>query len=113
MYLWRSPYVNLRSHLSELSLEELRAVIDDDPDVDLSGDSFESKAVPEGTQLTVHGELSASGDTTTIEGTSDTPFVVSDGGIGAVRETLRQRTVKYALFLVTVSIPALMVLGSL
>lgn len=67
VYLWNSPYVHLSSHLAEMSLERLRAVVDGDPDIDLSDDYFASKAVPEGTRLTVHGELSVSGETPTIE----------------------------------------------
>lgn len=99
VYLWNSPYVHLSSHLAEMSLERLRAVVDGDPDIDLSDDYFASKAVPEGTRLTVHGELSVSGETPTIEGTDDTPFFVSDGGLDAIRSDLRRRTLEYSVYL--------------
>lgn len=82
-----------------MSLERLRAVVDGDPDIDLSDDYFASKAVPEGTRLTVHGELSVSGETPTIEGTDDTPFFVSDGGLDAIRSDLRRRTLEYSVYL--------------
>ncbi|MFC4553219.1 MULTISPECIES: hypothetical protein [Halorussus] len=99
VYLWNSPYFHLSSHSAELSLERLRGIIDDDPDVDLQNDYFASKAVPEGTRLTVHGELSVEGGTPTIEGTDDTPFFVSDGGVDAIRRNLRRRALEYGAFL--------------
>lgn len=100
VYLWRSPYVQLSNHLAEMPLERLRSAIDNDPDIDLNNDYFMSKGVPEGTQLAVHGELSVKGGTPTIEGTDDTPFFVSDGGIGAIHSNLRRRALKYGAFLV-------------
>ena len=112
VYLWRSPYVHLGTHLSELSLERLRYVIDDDPDIDLQDDFFMSKAVSEGTRLMVHGELSIDGGTPTIEGTDNTPFVVSDGGIDVVRSNLRWRAIKYGVFLVVASIVEILLILS-
>lgn len=96
-YLWRSPYVHLRDGLSEMSLERVRSVIDADPEIDLTEDFFESKAVPEGIQLTVYGELTVEQGTPMIEGTEDTPLVVSDGGIDGVRRDLQWTALKYVV----------------
>jgi hypothetical protein len=98
VYLWRSPYVHLSDHLAELSLERLRAVVDDDPDIDLSDDYLMSKAVSDETRLTVHGELSVEGGTPTIRGTDETPFFVSDGGIDGIRGDLRRRARNYGVY---------------
>ncbi|WP_135855368.1 hypothetical protein [Halorussus salinus] len=103
VYLWRSPYVHLTSHLVESSLERLRSVIDDDPDVDLSDDYFASKVVPEGTELTVHGKLSTEDGTPTMAGTDDTPLFVSDRGLDAIRGDLRRRARNYGVYLILAS----------
>ncbi|SDM82355.1 hypothetical protein SAMN04487949_2709 [Halogranum gelatinilyticum] len=100
VYLWNSPYVELSEHPTEMSLERLRAVVDDDPEIDLGDDSFLSKAVVEGSRLTVHGELSVGPGPPTIQGTNDTPLFVSDGGIDAVRRSLRRRALTYGVYLV-------------
>lgn len=110
VYLWRSPYVQLGTHLSEVSLERLRYVIDDDPDIGLENDFFMSKAVSEGTRLMVHGELSIDGGTPTIRGTDETPLVVSDGGLDVVRSNLRWRAIKYGAFLVVASIIEILII---
>ena len=100
VYLWNSPYVQLADHSTEMPLERLRSVVDDDPDVDLHDDLFLSKAVVEGSRLTVHGELSVGAGPPTIRGTDDTPLFVSDGGVDAVRRSLRRRALTYGLYLV-------------
>ncbi|UVE50187.1 hypothetical protein KU306_14980 [Haloferax larsenii] len=99
VYLWNSPYVQLADHSTELPLERLRGVIDDDPDIDLKNDYFLSKAVPEGTQLTVHGELSVDAGTPTIRGSEKTPLFLSDGGVDAIRRSLRGRALTYGVYL--------------
>lgn len=101
IYLWRSPYVCLNDNLTEMSLERLRDVIDmDGSDVSVSDYYFMSKAVPEGTRLTVHGEVAVRDGTPTIKGTDDTPLIVSDGGIDAVGNALRRRAFKLGAYLV-------------
>lgn len=115
MYLCESPHVHLNDHHWEMSLERLRDVVDV-AGSDLSFDDYlvRSKAVPEGSQLTVHGELSVEGGTPTIEGTDDTPLVVADGGVDGVRRDLRWTALKYVVLVALwTTLVALIVLGEL
>lgn len=55
---------------------------------------------PSGYPLDSSGQTVGEGRRPTIEGTDDTPFVVSDGGSDAIRSTLRRRAQHYGAYLV-------------
>lgn len=97
-YLWDSPYLHLSGETYETSLDRLRGVISYNTDVDLTTHSFESRAVPEGTVLTVHGELHIDQGEPVIRGTDETPLLVSDRGFDAHRSTLRIQSIKNGVF---------------
>lgn len=100
VYLWNSPYIQLTKHVMEMSLERVRRVIDADSDIELEDDYFASRAVPAGTQLTVHGEVSINDGTPVLGGADNTPLFISDDGLSGIHDSFRHRTLKYSVFLV-------------
>jgi hypothetical protein len=57
-------------------------------------DRFQSKAIPEGEQVIVHGEIGIENGDPVVRGTDDTPLVVSDQPIEGLVANLRNQVLR-------------------
>lgn len=98
---WSSPYIHLKNHTEDVAVEGgsgLPGSLDLGTGSIQFGDSerFQSKAIPEGERVVVHGETRVEGGETVIGGSDDTALVVSDQPIEGLVSGLRYQALKSA-----------------
>lgn len=97
--VWSTPYLTLRKHASIVPLKRMQGMIAGGVPANLSLGRYrvESRAVPGGGSIAVHGEAAIESGERVIRGTDETPMIVSDLGIDGLRNGLRNKIALYGV----------------
>jgi len=100
-----APYVRLERASGECSVDRLTDVVDLYRD-DVHTDEYhvEARAVPEGEELFVRGELRADGGRPTVVGTDETPLLLSDRGRDGMQRQLLWTAARHLLSVAIVGV---------
>lgn len=98
---WSSPYIHLENHTEDVAVDGrggLPGSLDLGTGSIQFGDSerFQSKAIPEGESVVIHGETRVENGETVVGGSDDTALVVSDQPIEGLVSGLRYQVLKSA-----------------
>ncbi|MFC6905352.1 hypothetical protein [Halalkalicoccus tibetensis] len=96
---WSSPYIHLGNHTEEFEVDGrggLPGSLDLGNGSIQFGDSerFQSKAIPEGERVVVHGETAVENGEPVVRGTDGTALVISDQPIEGLVASLRNQVLK-------------------
>ncbi len=92
---WESPYIHLTEHRSKHSFDEIPELVGEDSTP--RQHYFESKAIHDGDQLAVRGELQIDQGEPVIRGTEETPIALSDEGFDGFGADLKRQLLKYGV----------------
>ena len=94
---WRSQYIHLEDHRIVSSIADVKDLFGADAAESLDDGYFEAKAILGGERLAVRGEVTVDRGTPVLQGTDETPLVLSDQGFDEFRSSLRRQVLKYGL----------------
>ncbi|MFA1611794.1 hypothetical protein [Halobellus rubicundus] len=94
---WRSQYIHLEDHWIVNPVAEVDGFDADAADESLDDEYVEAKAILDGETLAVCGEVTVEQGTPVLQGSDETPLVLSDQGFDAFGGRLRRQSLKYGL----------------
>ncbi|EMA27464.1 GIDE domain-containing protein [Halobiforma nitratireducens] len=101
---WSTPYAYLRGQRVDFRLDQRQTPLGGTVAQGLGNDTlslgryrFESRRLPDGESVTVHGEVTLEDGEPVLRGSEETPLVISNRGLDGLRSRLRTRTLLYGV----------------
>ncbi|ELZ96691.1 hypothetical protein [Haloferax sulfurifontis] len=95
---WRSQYIHLEDHWIANSVADVEGLFGADAAAESRDDEyFEARAILDGEMLAVCGEVTVDQGTPVLQGSDETPLLLSDQGFAEFSRSLRRQLLKYGL----------------
>ncbi|MFK8214274.1 hypothetical protein [Haloferax volcanii] len=109
---WKSQHIHLEDHWIVTPVADVDGLDAGADDESLDETYFEARAILDGEELAVCGEVTVEQGRPVLHGSDETPLVLSDHGFDDFRSSLRRQALKYGLASGGFAVIAALALGS-